>query len=84
MLLWFFRSPKFWILTMGRRSNFLRREMDVYDTIDPRAVSALFPYLIGVQRFAEPCGGKGCLVSWLRKAGLECFYCNDIMTGVDA
>ena len=30
---------------MGKRSDFVRRKADAYDTIDPRAVRVLLPHL---------------------------------------
>lgn len=32
---------------MGKRSEFARRPMDAYQTIDPRAVPPLLPFLRG-------------------------------------
>lgn len=69
---------------MGKRSNFARRPMDEYDTIDPRAVEALLPHLGYVRTFAEPCAGNKRLVVMLEAAGLKCRYCEDIKWGVDA
>ena len=69
---------------MGKRSNFARRPMDEYDTIDPRAVQALRPYIRYMLWFAEPCCGSGRLVGMLEDAGLACRYRQDIQHGVDA
>lgn len=71
---------------MGKRSDFERRPQDAYQTIDPRAVAALFPYLIGVNTFAEPCVGQGKLMHWLVMAGLHVVMANDVclMDGKDA
>ena len=63
--------------TMGKRSNFERREDDFYPT--PRkAVLPLVPWLAGVRTFAEPCAGDGALVTVLEEAGLRCLYAADI------
>lgn len=69
---------------MGKRSDFPRRPMDSYQTIDPRAIPPLLPFLHGVQTFAEPCAGAGKLVSALQRAGLVCGYQGDIAAGQDA
>ncbi|MBT1154337.1 hypothetical protein J1C56_01900 [Aminobacter anthyllidis] len=69
---------------MGKRSDFPRRPMDGYQTIDPRAVAALVPYLAGVETFAEPCAGEGHLIRQLEGAGLRCGYSGDLSTGQDA
>jgi hypothetical protein len=68
---------------MGKRSNFERREADLYTT--PRAaVAPLIPYLRGIRTFAEPCAGDGALVRHLEAFGLRCVYAGDIRTGQDA
>src|SRR6266436_4873327 len=68
---------------MGKRSNFARREADFYPT--PRAaVVPLIPYLRGIRRYAETCGGDGTLVRHLEEFGLRCVYAGDIRTGQDA
>lgn len=69
---------------MGKRSNFLRRPMDAYQTIDPRAVQKLLPFLRGIETFAEPCAGEQRLLLALERAGLSCAYQGDIATGQDA
>lgn len=69
---------------MGKRSDFARRPMDSYLTIDPNAITPLAPFLGAIQRFAEPCAGKGHLVRMLEAAGLECVYSADISEGIDA
>ena len=69
---------------MGKRSDFARRPMDDYATIDRRAVLALIPHLCGVQAFAEPCCGGMDLVQMLESAGLRCCYAGDLKTGMDA
>lgn len=69
---------------MGKRSDFKRRPMDDYPTIDPRAVQKLLPHLIGVRSFIEPCAGEGILVSQLEGAGKVCVHKSDISTGHDA
>lgn len=69
---------------MGKRSDFTRRPMDAYQTIDPKAVRRLLPHLHGVRTFAEPCCGEGYLIDHLQSAGLKCAYANDISVGSDA
>lgn len=69
---------------MGKRSEFPRRPMDSYQTIDPRAVVPLLPFLAGIDTFAEPCCGEGRLLLALERAGLSCAYRGDISTGQDA
>lgn len=63
---------------MGKRSEFARRPMDAYQTIDPKAVAYLRPYLRGVRLFAEPCRGEGRLERQLSDAGLICIWSSDI------
>lgn len=69
---------------MGKRSDFTRRPMDAYQTIDPRAVAALVPFLEDIETFAEPCCGDMHLVNRLEQCGLECVYYSDIERGHDA
>jgi hypothetical protein len=69
---------------MGKRSNFKRRPMDAYQTIDPRAVQVLLPFIWHIGCFAEPCAGDGHLVRQLREAGKHCLSATDIKTGTDA
>lgn len=69
---------------MGKRSNFARRPMDDYPTIDGRAVMALLPHLAGIRTFSEPCCGAMDLVRQLEAAGLVCSYAGDIKDGCDA
>lgn len=69
---------------MGKRSEFTRRPMDAYQTIDPKAVTALLPFLDGVSTFAEPCCGEMFLVNRLEQCGLACVYYSDIERGHDA
>lgn len=69
---------------MAKRSDFQRRPMDAYNTIDPRAVEPLIPHLHGVDTFAEPCCGDGDLVRHLEGYGLTCLKETDIKHGVDA
>ena len=69
---------------MGKRSDFTRRPMDDYPTIDPRAVAVLRPFLSSVRTLAEPCAGDGYLVNQLRSTGLWRLYSADIKTGWDA
>lgn len=65
-------------MTVGKRSDFQRRPMDDYPTIDPNAVTPLVPFLGNVLTFAEPCAGSGHLVRWLEAAGLVCVWSSDI------
>jgi hypothetical protein len=68
--------------SMGKRSNFERREADFYET--PRAaVLPLIPFLRGIKAFAEPCADEGALVRHLESFGLRCVYQGDIRTGRD-
>lgn len=69
---------------MGKRSEFARRPMDAYQTIDPRAVECLLPHIQDVRTFAEPCSGQRHLVRSLVDAGLECSWHSDIEEGFDA
>lgn len=71
---------------MGKRSSFQRRKADAYQTIDPRAVKVLLPYLRQrhVRKFAAPCCGEGHLVRGLEKFGLVCTLASDIKDGRDA
>ena len=69
---------------MGKRSDFARRPMDAYQTIDPRAIPPLLPFLGGVETFAEPCVGEGRLLLALERHGLSCAYRGDILAGRDA
>jgi hypothetical protein len=70
---------------MGRRSDFPRRPHDDYQTIDPKAVAVLLPYLSGIRTFAEPCCGDGHLMQALVDLGLHCTYASDIRVyGTDA
>lgn len=63
---------------MGKRSDFTRRPMDAYQTIDPRAVSSLVPFLGDVRYYAEPCRGEGRLERQLNDSGLVCLWSSDI------
>lgn len=63
---------------MGKRSDFKRRPMDDYRTIDPRAVGALLPFLAPHTRFCEPCAGAGDLLDQLVAAGHVCARARDI------
>lgn len=69
---------------MGKRSEFQRRPMDDYPTIDPKAVRVLRPWLEGVKTYAEPCCGGLHLCNSLAAIGLTCLYQGDIKEGVDA
>lgn len=63
---------------MSKRAagKFSRRAQDAYDT-PPEAVAPLLPHLSGCT-FAEPCAGKGDLVSALMEAGQFCTALGDI------
>lgn len=69
---------------MGKRSDFARRPMDAYQTIDPKAAACLWPFIEGISTFAEPCCGEMRLVRALESYGLRCAYVGDIVTGIDA
>lgn len=69
---------------MSKRSNFERRPMDAYQTIDPKAVNTLLPFIRGVGTFAEPCCGDLHLVNDLESQGFVCVYYSDITRGNDA
>ena len=69
---------------MSKRSDFRRRPLDDYPTIDPKAVRRLLPFLAGVRRFAEPCAGDGLLIRQLETFGLVCGHSSDLRDGVDA
>jgi hypothetical protein len=62
---------------MSKRSSFVRRRADAYDT-PASAVPALLPHLRPDTRFVEPCAGRGDLVRWLEEAGHHCFYASDV------
>lgn len=68
---------------MGKRSDFERVEKDFYRTIDPRAVRALAPHLVGRPRYAEPCFGEGDLAEMLEPYA-EFVHGGDIALGQDA
>jgi hypothetical protein len=70
-------------MTMGKRSDFKRRSLDLYPT-PLAAVRPLIPFLNGTRRFAEPCAGDGDLVRHLVSFGLICAYAGDVSTGRDA
>jgi hypothetical protein len=69
---------------MGKRSDFVRRKNDAYDTIDLRAVKALQPHIKNVSVYAEPCVGNYALVKGLARIGKRVGYVGDIKTGKDA
>lgn len=69
---------------MSKRSDFKRRPLDDYPTIDPRAVTVLLPFLAGVETFAEPCAGQRVLTDQLEAHGLRCLHASDITDGIDA
>lgn len=63
---------------MGKRSDFTRRKNDLYETFDPRALSALRPHLDQGIRFAEPCAGTGILADQLVSDGHICIWASDV------
>jgi hypothetical protein len=68
---------------MGKRSNFDRREADVYPT-QRAAMLPLIRHLRGIHTFAEPCAGDGALVRHLESFGLRCVYAGDMSSGQGA
>lgn len=62
---------------MGKRSAFVRRERDAYDT-PLSAVLPLFPHLPRRASYVEPCAGTGDLVRHLSTRGHECVFARDI------
>lgn len=62
---------------MGKRSTFERRPRDTYDT-PAEAVVPLLAFLPPETRFAEPCAGRGDLVTHLEAAGHLCVDASDI------
>lgn len=71
---------------MGKRSGFQRRPQDRYQTIDPRAVKRLVPFLNpeDVRTFGEPCAGAGELIRQLESYGYVCVLRGDLDSGSDA
>src|SRR5262245_41616579 len=67
---------------MGKRSDFPRRPHDDYET-PAAAVQPLLPHLAGIQRFAEPCAGRGALVRHLEAAGLKCVAAFELRQGIN-
>lgn len=63
---------------IGKRSSFDRVPKDLYETIDPRAVAPLLPFLPQKTRYCEPCAGNLALVRQLDKAGHVCYLASDI------
>jgi hypothetical protein len=68
---------------MGKRSDFERKERDLYQT-PYAAVVPLLPHLPEIARFDEPCVGDGDLVKHLECHGHKCFAIGDIFSGQDA
>lgn len=64
-------------LSMGKRSDFARRERDFYPT-PAEAIRPLLPHLKTGTRFVEPCAGNGALVDVLKAAGHRCVVAWDI------
>ena len=63
--------------TMGKRSEFERKDRDFYPT-PYKAVEPLLPHLPESFTFAEPCAGDGRLISHLTKHGGDVRYALDI------
>lgn len=58
---------------MSKRGEaFERSPRDLYETVDPRAVAALLPYVDKSMPFVEPCAGAGALTDQLLAAGMAC------------
>lgn len=55
---------------MGKRSSFVRRPQDAYDT-PYKAVLPLLPHLEPCG-FVEPCAGNGLLIGHLERHGFQC------------
>jgi hypothetical protein len=55
---------------MGKRSDFKRRKNDLYDT-PAKAVIPLLSHLVGVEKFLEPCYGRGYLANALEEWGYK-------------
>ncbi len=70
-------SNKFRILSMGKRSDFERIEMDKYYT-PFSGVLPLFPHLPKNTKFIEPCAGDGRLIRHLESQGHQCVYACDM------
>lgn len=62
---------------MGKRSNYERKALDVYDT-PMGAVGPLLPHLPPRSRYCEPCAGAGDLIGHLAKHGHECVAAFDV------
>lgn len=62
---------------MGKRSNFLRKKNEAYDT-PYSAVVPLLRFLPAACYFIEPCAGKGKLIDALTRHGHTCVYACDI------
>ncbi len=62
---------------MGKRSDFLRKENDAYDT-PYEAIIPLLPFLPRRTEYIEPCAGDGRLVGHLQKHGHSCMAAYDI------
>lgn len=64
---------------MSKRTSgrFKRRKQDAYDT-PPGPIEILAPHLNGIQRYIEPCAGKGNLIDSLRQHGFTCAFAGDL------
>lgn len=61
-----------------RGEKFERSPRDLYETVDPRAVAALLPYVDRALPFVENCAGAGALADQLVAAGMSCVSMYDI------
>lgn len=64
---------------MGKRSDFIRRDNDLYRTFDPKAGRALQPHLDPMTFYYEPCAGDGALIAQLDALGHLCVHASDIV-----
>ena len=62
---------------MGKRSDFERKERDLYPT-PASAVKPLLPFLDIHKYYCEPCAGDGALIDHLYSAGYDCSAAYDI------
>lgn len=62
---------------MGKRSKFLRRKNDFYETPE-KAVLPLLPHLKPQRKFIEPCAGHGALIKHIEKYDHKCIMASDI------
>lgn len=65
-------------MTKRAAGKYARRARDKYDTVDPRPVEKLLPFLPRRVKFCEPTAGAGDLIRHLESAGHECVAAYDI------